>query len=131
MLPALGSAWRAAGLAVVLAMAFTLWGQTEGTARAVPALAALVAVGATAGLGAHLLGPTAGILAGMTLGFGATTLPSAGEAFWPSDRLRAAWAGGPRVWLVSGRSPELSVVGHLPSMQPVAISAGRWLYVNR
>ncbi|MBI1963529.1 MAG: glycosyltransferase family 39 protein [Candidatus Rokubacteria bacterium] len=54
-------------LYVLLARAFRVAGAREGTARAVPALAALLAVGATAWLGARLLGPRGGLLAGLAL----------------------------------------------------------------
>ena len=64
------------------------------------------------------------------LGFGAT-LTSARDVFWEGDRLRAAWEGGHRVWIVTGRPLEHSVIGHLPGVQAVATSAGRALYVNR
>jgi 4-amino-4-deoxy-L-arabinose transferase-like glycosyltransferase len=49
------------------ALAFALAGPGEGPARLVPALGALVAVGATAWLGARLLGAAAGLLAGVAL----------------------------------------------------------------
>ena len=64
------------------------------------------------------------------LGFGAT-LTSAQDVFWEGDRFRAAWEGGRRVWIVTDRAPERSVIGHLPGLRPVAASAGRALYVNR
>ncbi|MBI3636548.1 MAG: glycosyltransferase family 39 protein, partial [Candidatus Rokubacteria bacterium] len=51
----------------LMAAAFRVAGPSEAAARAVPALAALVAVGATAWLGARLLGPRAGVLAGLAL----------------------------------------------------------------
>jgi 4-amino-4-deoxy-L-arabinose transferase-like glycosyltransferase len=54
-------------LYALLATAFTLGGPSEAAARAVPALAALLAVGSTAWLGARLLGPAAGALAGGAL----------------------------------------------------------------
>ena len=49
------------------ALAFALGGEGEGTARAVPALAGLLAVGATAWLGARLLGGRGGFVAGAAL----------------------------------------------------------------
>ncbi|MBI1963374.1 MAG: glycosyltransferase family 39 protein [Candidatus Rokubacteria bacterium] len=54
-------------LYALAALAFALRGEGEGTARAVPALAALLAVGATAWLGARLLGGRAGFVAGTAL----------------------------------------------------------------
>jgi 4-amino-4-deoxy-L-arabinose transferase-like glycosyltransferase len=49
------------------AVSFTLFGPTEGAARLAPLLGALLAVAATTLLGARLLGPTAGALAGLAL----------------------------------------------------------------
>jgi 4-amino-4-deoxy-L-arabinose transferase-like glycosyltransferase len=54
-------------LYVLLAGAFALGGAGEGTARAVSAVGALVAVGATAWLGARLCGTSWGLLAGIAL----------------------------------------------------------------
>lgn len=54
-------------LYALMAAAFRLGGPSEAAARAVPALAALVAIGATAWLGARLLGTAAGVLAGLAL----------------------------------------------------------------
>jgi 4-amino-4-deoxy-L-arabinose transferase-like glycosyltransferase len=64
------------------------------------------------------------------LGFGATR-PEGREAFWDGAQLREAWPGPDRVWLVTGRPPERSVVSHLPAARLVAASGGRRLYVNR
>lgn len=64
------------------------------------------------------------------LGFGATR-PQAREAFWDATRLQAAWGGPERLWLVTGRSPEHSLVRALPHAQLVAAGGGRRLYVNR
>jgi hypothetical protein len=60
------------------------------------------------------------------LGFGAT-LASSGETFWERDRLLAAWAASQRIWIVTGRAPERSVIRHLPGVRPVAVAAGRAL----
>ena len=49
------------------AASFSLFGLTEGAARLAPLLGALLAVGATAGLGVRLLGPAGGALAGVAL----------------------------------------------------------------
>ena len=54
-------------LYALLAAAFTLAGPGEAAARAVPALAGLAAVAATAWFGARLLGPGGGALAGLAL----------------------------------------------------------------
>jgi 4-amino-4-deoxy-L-arabinose transferase-like glycosyltransferase len=54
-------------LYVLLAAAFAGAGPGEGAARLVPALAALAAVAATAGLGARLLGARGGFVAGAAL----------------------------------------------------------------
>ena len=55
-------------LYALLAAAFHAFGPSEESARLVPALAALVAVGATAWLGARLAGARAGLVAGLALG---------------------------------------------------------------
>lgn len=49
------------------AASFSLFGLTEGAARLAPLLGALLAVAATALLGARLLGPGGGVLAGLAL----------------------------------------------------------------
>ena len=64
------------------------------------------------------------------LGFGAST-PAAPDVLWDPPRLQLAWLGPQRVWLVTGRPPEVSVVAALPDAQLVAASGGRRLYVNR
>jgi hypothetical protein len=64
------------------------------------------------------------------LGYGAT-LPEARDAFWEAAKLRLAWAGPRRVWLVTGRAPEHSVVRELPGARLVVATGGRRLYVNR
>ena len=51
----------------VTAGAFSFGGPSEETARAVPAAAALIAIAATAWLGARLLGGRAGLAAGLAL----------------------------------------------------------------
>ncbi len=63
------------------------------------------------------------------LAFGARR-PEARERFWDAARLREAWLGGRRVWVVSVRAPERSVVAGLPGARLVAVAGGRWLYVN-
>ena len=64
------------------------------------------------------------------LGFGATRADGAG-AFWDAERLRHAWQGERRVWLVSVRPPADSVAAALPGATLVRQSGGRRLYVNR
>jgi 4-amino-4-deoxy-L-arabinose transferase-like glycosyltransferase len=65
------------------------------------------------------------------LAFGAT-FPDARELFWDAPRLKAAWSGGRRVFLVSGVEPGRSVVRGLPHDQVhmIARGGGRWLYSN-
>jgi hypothetical protein len=63
------------------------------------------------------------------LGFGAT-LDGAGTRFWEPERLERAWQSG-RVWLVTTRAPDRSVVQRLPGWRVVTASGGHWLYVNR
>jgi hypothetical protein len=63
------------------------------------------------------------------LGFGATR-PEGRDAFWDGARLRAAWTGPRRVWLVTGRPTERSVVSRLPEARLVTSGGGRRLYVN-
>lgn len=63
------------------------------------------------------------------LAFGALR-PEARGRFWDGARLADAWTSGRRVWVVSVRSPERSVVPRLPGARLVAASGGRWLYVN-
>lgn len=62
------------------------------------------------------------------LGFGATL---DGTAFWDDTRLRSAWTGAGRVWLVTTRAEARSVVQRLPDARLVAAAGGRRLYVNR
>ena len=49
--------------------------------------------------------------------------------FWDAARLAKAWEAG-RVWVVSVRPPEASVVARLPGARLVFASGGRWLWVN-
>jgi 4-amino-4-deoxy-L-arabinose transferase-like glycosyltransferase len=64
------------------------------------------------------------------LAFG-STLEGAGEGFWDAARLRTAWTGDRRVWLVSVRAPERSAAPSMPGARLVAAEGGRWLWVNR
>jgi 4-amino-4-deoxy-L-arabinose transferase-like glycosyltransferase len=63
------------------------------------------------------------------LAFGALR-PEAREVFWDETRLGDAWRSGRRVWLLSVRGPERTVVARLPGARLVAASAGRSLWVN-
>ena len=67
-----------------------------------------------------------------SLAFGGT-FPEAREIFWGADRLKEAWGGARRVFLVSVVKPERSVVRELPggSVHLLRKSGGRWLYSNR
>jgi 4-amino-4-deoxy-L-arabinose transferase-like glycosyltransferase len=89
-------------LYVLIAGVCALVGPTEGAARAVSALAAVAAVGATAWLGARLLGLRAGVVAGVALltsiGFFAY-----GRYVRPETLFVAALAGGFALCLVGIR----------------------------
>jgi hypothetical protein len=63
------------------------------------------------------------------LGFGATR-PEARDVFWDEERLRQAWQSERRVWLVTTRPPEDSIVAKWPASTLVVVGAGRALYVN-
>ena len=65
------------------------------------------------------------------LAFGAT-FADARDLFWDAPRLKAAWNGNRRVFLVSGVEPSRSVVRGLPPdrVHVVARGGGRWLYSN-
>jgi len=62
------------------------------------------------------------------LAFGARRR-DARDAFWDAARLATAW-GTARVWVVSVRPPEASVVAALPGARLVFADGGRWLWVN-
>ncbi|HTO12358.1 MAG TPA: glycosyltransferase family 39 protein [Candidatus Binatia bacterium] len=64
------------------------------------------------------------------LGFGATR-PGAANAFWDGARLEREWPGPRRIWLVTARPAEQSVVARLPDPLIVTGAGGRRLYVNR
>lgn len=64
------------------------------------------------------------------LGFGAS-LAGARDTFWAAPDLARAWAEPSRVWLLTTRRPERSVVAALPGARLVAAGGGRRLYVNR
>jgi hypothetical protein len=64
------------------------------------------------------------------LAFGAT-LDGASDSLWETERLRAAWQSGRRVWVVTVRSAERSLTAQLPGARLVAAAGGRRLYVNR
>jgi len=64
------------------------------------------------------------------LGFGATR-PGAANTFWDGARLEREWPGPRRIWLVTARPAEQSVVARLPDPLIVTGAGGRRLYVNR
>jgi len=66
------------------------------------------------------------------LAFGAT-FSEARETFWDDAQLESAWKGAPRVFLVTGKRPDASVVRRLPpgSVHLLQEGGGRWLYSNR
>jgi 4-amino-4-deoxy-L-arabinose transferase-like glycosyltransferase len=64
------------------------------------------------------------------LGFGANRAESR-DVFWPRPRLAAAWRGERRIWLVTARTDEASIIGVLPRPRLVASAGGRRLYVNK
>ena len=64
------------------------------------------------------------------LGFGASHAEWHNR-FWDGARLERAWREPGRVWLVTGRPPERSVVARLEQARLVAAGGGRRLYVNR
>lgn len=80
-------------LYALLALAFAVGGASEGAARAVPALATLAAVGATAWLGARLAGGRAGFVAGLAL-FTSAGFFAFGRYVRPESLFVAALAGG-------------------------------------
>jgi hypothetical protein len=64
-----------------------------------------------------------------SLAFGAT-FAEARDVFWSATRLREAWAGPGRCFLVSTVDPAHSVVRSLTPVHPLARGGGRWLYSN-
>jgi 4-amino-4-deoxy-L-arabinose transferase-like glycosyltransferase len=65
-----------------------------------------------------------------SLAFGAT-FPEARDVFWSTTRLRQAWAGPARCFLVSTVAPDRSVSRSLEPLYRLAEGGGRWLYSNR
>jgi 4-amino-4-deoxy-L-arabinose transferase-like glycosyltransferase len=63
------------------------------------------------------------------LGFGAT-FPEARDVFWSATRLREAWGGPERCFLVSTVAPDASVARSLEPRYLIAAGGGRWLYSN-
>jgi 4-amino-4-deoxy-L-arabinose transferase-like glycosyltransferase len=64
------------------------------------------------------------------LAFGATR-DDARDVFWDPGRLRAAWdAPGARLWVVSVRPPDRSLVAALAGARLVLAGGGRWLYAS-
>lgn len=66
------------------------------------------------------------------LGFGAT-FPEARDTFWEGRRLAEAWRSPRRVFLVTTRNPDHSIVSGLSvsEVHLLAVGGGRWLYSNR
>jgi len=66
------------------------------------------------------------------LAFGAM-FPEARDTFWNAARLESAWKGEQRVFLMTGKRPDASVVRQLPpgSVHLLQEGGGRWLYSNR
>ncbi len=64
------------------------------------------------------------------LAFGATR-PESRSIVWDEARLRDAWHGPRRVWLVSMRAPDVSIARSLPDACLVLATPTRWLYTNR
>jgi 4-amino-4-deoxy-L-arabinose transferase-like glycosyltransferase len=90
-------------LYVLIALASALSGPSEAVARAVSAAAATTAVGATAWLGAHLLGWRGGLVAGVALLTG-TGFYAYGRYVRPEALFVAALAGGFALCLVGIRA---------------------------
>ena len=89
-------------LYVLIAAASAVAGPSEATARAVSAGAAVAAVGATAWLGARLLGPRGGLVAGVAL-LTSTGFFAYGRYVRPETLFVAALAGGFALCLVGIR----------------------------
>jgi hypothetical protein len=64
------------------------------------------------------------------LGFAADR-PEARAAFWDDATLARAWSSPGRVWLLTGRPPERSVIARLGHARLVGSGGGRRLYVNQ
>jgi hypothetical protein len=65
------------------------------------------------------------------LGFGAT-FPDAAELFWDEARLQREWPAPGRLYLVTPRPQERSLVSRLPNdrVRLIVATGGRRLYVN-
>ncbi len=65
------------------------------------------------------------------LAFG-STFPEAEEIFWSPDRVKEIWLEPDKVFLVSVRNPENSIVQELPqtSVHLLLKAGDRWLYTN-
>jgi len=79
------------------------------------------------------LGPPVTVVNGLqsNLAFGAT-FPEARDRFWDGARLAQEWPKPGRRFLVTGLTPERSVVRTLPpsTVRLIAHGGGRWLYAN-
>jgi 4-amino-4-deoxy-L-arabinose transferase-like glycosyltransferase len=96
-------------LYALLATAFAAFGPGEGAARAVSAVAALSAVAATAWLGARLLGPGGGVLAGLAL-TSSVAFFAYGRYVRPETLFVAALAGGFALSLIGLRDGRRGLV---------------------
>jgi hypothetical protein len=65
------------------------------------------------------------------LAYGASQASGAAEVMWDGARLLQEWQGPRRLWLITARPLEQSVVGRLPEARLVTAGGGRRLYVNR
>src|SRR5262245_49038745 len=64
------------------------------------------------------------------LAFGAAR-PESRDVFWDEAQLRAAWLSERRVWVVTTRTAERSLVAGWPAATLVTVAGARALYVNR
>jgi 4-amino-4-deoxy-L-arabinose transferase-like glycosyltransferase len=102
-------------------ISFSLFGLTEGAARLAPLLGALLAVAATAVLGARLLGPAGGALAGLAL-LSCALFAAFARYVRPESLFVAAMAWGFTGLLVHMRGP--NSLNPLASPAPAARQAG-------
>jgi 4-amino-4-deoxy-L-arabinose transferase-like glycosyltransferase len=106
---------------------------TEALARRLAPADQVVHEGALENTGSLLLvaGRPVHVVDGLqsNLAFGAT-FPEARDVFWSASRLREAWSGPGRCFLVSTVEPARSVARTLEPRYLLARGGGRWLYSN-